>query len=568
MSDTMIVNQKVAPIFAQHALHTPIAYLERTAARTPDKVAVVDEAGTCTFAELLILSRRAASAIACRRGADAGGPLGTVTPFPVVVFMEKGIDMLAAFMGTLMAGGFYVPVDPAAPAARAAGIFSTLVDASGTGDPGAAERHAGAAAGDAPAPLVIANAATIEGARAVFPAAEVVDVEDLMAKPVDRDLLVRRARTLIDTDPAYVLFTSGSTGVPKGVAVSHRAICGFIDSFVDTFGIRETDVLGNQAPFDFDVSVKDIYSALATGATLSILPRRLFSAPAELVAAVRDRGVTVMVWAAAALCLVTSLHALDDAELPQVRLVMFSGEVMPRRHLERWLERLPEATFVNLYGPTEITCNCLYHVVDRTRAYRHGLPLGEPFANRRVLVLDEQGRPVGAPGAVGELYVGGPNIALGYLGNPERTAAAFVRDPVAPATGGTVYRTGDMVRVGEAGELFFCGRTDNQIKHQGHRIELEEIDAAFEALPGVDRCRCVYHEQRKRIYAFFEGDAEEAPLRQAVAERLPQPMMPARIIPIEQMPLSKNGKVDRRALLERVATRRRAADPRSARRAG
>lgn len=522
--------------------HTPIEYLERSARLFPNKTAVIDEFGTCTYNELLERSRAIAQGLLAADAQSnasgnpetcAAGSVNAPAPQPVVVFMEKRIDMLASFLGALMAGRFYVPVDPSVPAERARNVYATLAN----GMPGEN------------GPVVIANTDTITAARAIFPEGRVALVDDLLQHTVDSAALENVARSLVSSNPAYVLFTSGSTGMPKGVAVSHRSICGFVDAFVEAFDIRDDDVIGNQAPFDFDVSVKDIYGALATGATIVLLPRRLFSAPAQLVDALREHKVTVMTWAVAALCLVSSLHGLDHAPLPSVRLVLFSGEVMPRKHLARWLEHLPEVTFANLYGPTEITCNCLYHIVDRSRAYLDGLPLGEPLGDRRILVLDEGMQPVSEPGQVGELYVGGPNIALGYYADPARTEGAFMPNPIPGALPETAYRTGDLVRIGEGGELFFSGRADNQIKHQGHRIELEEIDAAFERCPGVERCRCAYNERFKRIHAFFEGSAEIDELRRAVSSMLPGPMVPASIERVERMPLTKNGKVDRRALL-------------------
>ena len=535
----------------RYRVSTPLTYLERAARTRPESVAVVDETGSYTYRELEAMSERVGSALLemqttladASDTAVAPAPATAPTrPQPVAIFMEKSAHMLAAFLGTLMAGGFYVPVDPGTPAERAASIFGTLSSDSAT-------------------PLVIANKETSEAAHACFPAARIFTVEELLVHSRNTEALAAQARALVDTTPAYVLFTSGSTGTPKGVAVSHRAICGFIDGFVETFDIRAHDIMGNQAPFDFDISVKDIYGSLAAGATLAILPRRLFSAPAELVEALRERQVTVLVWAVAALCLVSSLHALDGGELPNIRLVLFSGEVMPQPHLVRWMQKLPDATFANLYGPTEVTCNCLYHVVDRNRAYPGSLPLGNAFPNRRVLVLDEAGHPVTKPGQEGELYVGGPDIALGYYGDRKRTEAAFVQNPLAHALPETLYKTGDRVSVGEGGELFFCGRIDNQIKHLGHRIELEEIDAAFEREPGVERCRCAYDEDRHRIYAFYEGTAEGRELRAAVAKRLPIPLVPARAICVDAMPLTKNGKVDRRALLALVTLRGASAAP-------
>lgn len=532
-----MTNSAHDPLAPLPGVATPLAYLRRAASERPGSIAVTDENLAITYAELAGMSERAGTALlellSHQRVVNPKG--NGNTPYPVVLLMEKGAGMLAAMLGTLMAGGFYVPIDPATPPERLTSMLETLSSAG--------ER-----------PLVVEHDAS-PAAIEVLGGVPTLSLDALLSHRVDRSALARAVGEIVDSDPAYVIFTSGSTGAPKGVAVSHRAICGFIDSFVSTFGIRPDDVLGNQAPFDFDVSVKDVYGALAAGATLAILPRRLFSAPAELVRVLLERNITVMVWAAAALCLVSGLHALEDISLPSVRLVMFSGEVMPLAHLKRWMEQVPNATFVNLYGPTEICCNCLYHVVDRTRTYPGSLPLGSALPNRRVLVLDESGTQVARPGSEGELYVGGSGIALGYYGNPERTARAFVSNPLSEALPETLYRTGDLVHVDESGELFFAGRVDNQIKHLGHRIELEEIDAAFEQEEGVTRCRCAYDANRKRIYAFIEGAPDETALHNAIVRRLPTPMQPARVIRVDSMPLTKNGKVDRQALLASVTRR-------------
>ena len=496
--------------------HNVLEYLERAALTRADVCAVSDEHARLTYRELLDEARSRGCALSAL-GAGAQ---------PVMVFMEKSARTLATLLGTLYAGGFYVPVDPAAPDMRLASMYATL----GT-------------------PLVVVGDTTRERARAALPDARLVEADDLTAQ-VDTALLERIRAHMLDCDPAYVLFTSGSTGAPKGVAVSHRAIIDFIDTFTATFGFTCDDVFANQAPFDFDVSVKDIYSALATGGELAIVPRRLFSQPAALVEYVDACHATVMTWAVAALCLVSSLHALDGQGLPHVRRVLFSGEVMPLKHLAIWMEHLPQAQFVNLYGPTEITCNCTYHEVERGRIYDKSLPLGRPFANRQVMLLDGDDRLVTQPGIQGEICVCGASVALGYYAAREQTERAFVRNPLQQAFPQVMYRTGDMGTYDSNGDLFFCGRKDNQIKHMGHRIELEEIDAAFERCGGVTRCRCSFDPEKSRIHAFYEGDADSSELLARIHEELPVFMHPASLEHVDEMPLTKNGKVDRRAMLD------------------
>ena len=499
--------------------HNVLEYLERCALTRAEACAVSDEHARLTYRELLDAARSRGCALAAL-GASAQ---------PVMVFMEKSARTLATLLGTLYAGCFYVPVDPAAPDMRLASMYATLGN-----------------------PLVVVDDTTRERARAALPDARLVEADGLAAQ-VDTALLERIRAHVLDCDPAYVLFTSGSTGAPKGVAVSHRAIIDFIDTFIATFGFTCDDVFANQAPFDFDVSVKDIYSALATGGELAIVPRRLFSQPAALVEYVDACHATVMTWAVAALCLVSSLHALEGQGLPYVRRVLFSGEVMPLKHLAIWMERLPQAQFVNLYGPTEITCNCTYHEVERGRTYDKSLPLGRPFANRQVMLLDGDDRLVTQPGIQGEICVCGASVALGYYAAREQTEHAFVRNPLQQAFPQVMYRTGDMGAYDGNGDLFFCGRKDNQIKHMGHRIELSEIEVQMTAVSGVDRALCAYLEDKGKILAFYTGSAEKNDIVAALRDLLPAYMIPNLFMQVDAMPLNKNGKIDRAALLAQYA---------------
>ena len=496
-----------------------LEYLEDSATRSPDSTAAIDEHGSLTYSQLQERCHRVGSALAAE-GAFGKG---------VIVAMEKGIDALTAQLGVLYAGGFYVPADPGIPEARLRPIVEALGGATVVVDEPTAQRL---------------SEMELDLDMRLF--------GNLVSHEVDGDALATIRDKSLETMPAYALFTSGSTGVPKGVVISHHAIISFIDAFVSTQGIESSDRIGNQAPFDFDVSTKDIYSTLATGATLVIIPRRLFMEPVALVSYLEEHRVTVLIWAVAALCIVSTYHALGVADLSSIRRVMFSGETMPRRHLKEWRKGLPQATFVNLYGPTEITCNCLYHVLDPDRSYEDGVPLGISFPHCDVVLADDEGHAVTEPGVEGNLLVRGPSLALGYLGQPELTAKAFVQNPLVDLYPDRTYRTGDMASLDENGDLFFRGRRDNQIKYQGHRIELEDVEHAIELMPGVDRCRCVFDERRKLLHALYEGDADAAELANQTRTSLPHFMQPTTLRHIDSMPLTKNGKVDRKQLADMV----------------
>lgn len=465
----------------------------------------------------------------CHISRTVGGALARLIQprRPVAVYMEKGCPALCAFFGIVYAGGFYAYFNPELPAVRLQQIQSVLQ-----------------------APFVITDQSHRAAIESVFPPEAILMVEDLMSSTADQSPLAAIRAAMIDTDPLYINFTSGSTGLPKGVLVSHRSVLDFIDVFTDTFSFTQADRIGNQAPLDFDVSVKDIYSALKLRATLVFVPRRLFSRPKELLDFLCEHQVTTLIWAVSALCLISTFHGLDYRTPDTVRNVLFSGEVMPLKHLNTWREHLPHAQFVNLYGPTEITCNCTYHILDRVRDYSGGIPIGRPFPNEEVFLLDENDREIHDPEVIGELCVRGTALALGYYRAPEQTAAAFVPDPRNPAYPELIYRTGDLARYTPQGELLYSGRKDFQIKHLGHRVELEEIERAVSALPGVERCCCVYQEERQKIHGFYMGELSPSDLRRQVKEQLPYFMVPSTLTAVDQFPLTKNGKIDRKLLLK------------------
>ena len=491
-------------------------FLERSAARLPDKTAVVEGAQTLSYTQLL------------NRGKAAGTALSSyIHPRkPTGVYMEKGIDALTAFLGIVYAGGCYSMLPPELPDRRLAQMQSVLS-----------------------AEVIVTTQLLLQKARALFPEARVLTIEALCEAQSDEVHLQAVRRRMIDTDPLYINFTSGSTGTPKGIAVAHRSVIDFIPCFTELFHITEQDRIANQAPFDFDVSVKDIYSALAVGATLVIVPRSLFSVPVRLLDYLCLTEVTTMIWAVSALCLITTFHGLDYRTPRSVDKILFSGEVMPQKALRDWRSHLPDAAFVNLYGPTEITCNCTYHVLQKDRDYSEGIPIGTPFPNEDVFLLNDNNEPINTPGETGRIMVRGIALALGYYGMPEKTAASFIQNPLNGAYPETVYETGDLGAYNESGELMYRGRRDGQIKYMGHRVELQEIESAMERIDGVDRCVCVFDAEKKRLKGYYVGEIKPAELSAALHRELPLFMVPGYLGRLEAIPLTKNGKADRQRIL-------------------
>jgi D-alanine--poly(phosphoribitol) ligase subunit 1 len=514
---------KVSTQKGESVVTNVLSYLEHSAACTPDKTAVIDPEGSCTYARLMQSAQAVGSALShC-----------AVPRQPVVVWMEKSISALTAFFGIVYAGGFYVYISPDQPRSRLEQILSVAQPS-----------------------VVISSAEGVKQWTEEGLPGKALCYDELVNAPVETERLNQIRRTSFDTDPLYCNFTSGSTGVPKGVAVCHRSVIDFIGVFPELFHITGEDVIANQAPFDFDVSVKDIYSAMKTGATLVLVPKKYFSVVTQLLDYLCEHQVTTLIWAVSALCLVAQFRGFTYRVPERVNKVLFSGEQMPIKFLRQWQEYLPNATYVNLYGPTEITCNCTYHVIDRAVEEGEILPIGRAFPNEKVFLLDADNRLITKPEVQGELCVAGTALALGYWNAPEQTAKAFVNNPLNPNYPERIYRTGDLAYYGENGELYFAGRKDFQIKHMGHRIELEEIEAAINRQDGVERCCCVYDHERSRLTAFYVGTPDPKELKKSLYALLPAYMIPNAMKQLPELPITANGKLDRKALLAEAGRKR------------
>ena len=441
----------------------------------------------------------------------------------IAIFIEKNINCLRAMFGSAYANACYTVLDVNSSVSRLSQIICTLqpecviVDKESTGKWPLEDIH----------PLEIE---TMLEAQAVLPELEAAH------------------RTMCDTDPLYILFTSGSTGVPKGTVVCHRSVIAYCTSVIETFGIDETTVWGSQTPLYFSMSILDVFTTVMSGATYCIIPRMYFSFPALLMQYLNEKRVNSIYWVPSALGIVANFRTFDAIRPEYLKLVLFAGEVMPVKQLNVWRRALPDVCFANLYGPTEITDTCTYFVVDRDFDDRDSLPIGIPFDNCDVLVIKENGGQV-LPGEkeTGELCVRGSFLGLGYYNNPEKTAKVFTQNPLNTSYPELIYHTGDLVSYNDRNELVYYGRKDFQVKHMGYRIELGEIEANINAIEGINECACVYVDSQ--IVLFYQAPKLDVEcVRRETKERLVSYMQPTRIICLPALPHNANGKIDRKKL--------------------
>ena len=493
------------------------SYLEDTCMKYKDKIAVKYKDEYLTYNDFLTNVYVVGTSLS----------KDVINNEPIVVFMDKGIKSLESFFGILYSGGCYSLINPEFPDDRIKQIKEVLK-----------------------VKKIITCEKYYERAINLFNDCKVFKIDELKKGTFDIDLLNKIKQNKIDVDPVYINFTSGSTGIPKGVVVSHKSIIDFINKFTKLFNITDKDIIANQAPFDFDVSVKDIYSSIFVGATLVLIPKEYFSNPTIILDYLDNNNTTTMIWAVSALCLITTFHGLNYKVPNKVNKIIFSGEIMPLKHLSVWMEKLPNAMFANVYGPTEITCNCTYHIIDKKRIYVDYIPIGIPFSNERVFLLSEEDKLITNNDELGEICVSGSCLALGYYNNEKQSKKSFVQNPINNNYFERIYRTGDLGKYNENNELIFCGRKDFQIKYLGHRIELEEIDRAIMNVDGITRVCTIFNEEKSKIYSFYVGTLETKDLRSILQEKLPIYMIPTKFIKLDNLPLTKNGKIDRKKLFD------------------
>lgn len=509
-------------IRGERRMYTIIEHLDRSAAVNPDKAVYINKDRQITFKELASCARSAATAIT-----------GLVKPGkPVAVFASRSFYTPACFLGITMAGCFYAPMDPDAPEARLRQILDVVR-----------------------ADIMLADREHAEKAKAIGFSGRIVFMEDIVQTAVDEEAISRAMSTITDDSPMYVLFTSGSTGRPKGVLTSHRSVLCYLDGLQEVIGLDESDVIGNQAPFDYIAAIRDLYFPLITGATTVMLDPSEFAMPRQLIGKLSDAGVTTLCWSATGLEIPAKLGAFDEESadpseklsLPPLKRVVYSGSVISNTLLRKWQDAFPDTVFINQYGPTEATGSCTYYVIDHPVEPDEVISIGKAYKHYQMLLLDSDDKEP-ATGETGEICVKGPALALGYYDAPEQTAAVFVDNPLQNHYRERIYRTGDIGRMSEDGNLYFLGRKDRQFKHLGHRVEPEEIEQKSMLIEGIDDCMCAYNEASKTIFLFYTGTASSRDIALALRAELPSYMVPRRIKCLEEMPRLPNGKIDRKAV--------------------
>ena len=495
-----------------------IELFEETVRKYPQKVAVIDKDREIVFSDLRGKSLQLASALMA---------LGIGQNRPVGVFLDKSIESVYADLGILYAGDFYMNLDIKTPAERIRNILQLVEPAA-----------------------IISTTRQIKPIEGIIPSTMKVILLDEAGEGADVDAadIIGRLSTIIDTDPSCIINTSGSTGTPKGVVLNHKSFFDFIDWAIDTFHFGDDLVMGSLSPIVFDIYSFELCMLMAKASTLVVLPAHLAAFPAKILEVLEQQKVNFLFWVPTIMVNIANMDLLSAFKLESLRTVWFAGEVFPTKQYNYWHHHLPEVTFANLYGPIEITLDCTYYIINKEIPDEEPLPIGYPCRNTDILILDDEDRAVKEPGVEGELCVRGTSLAMGYYNNPEKTAAAFVQNPLNKAYPELIYRTGDIVCMNDEGLIMFKGRKDNIVKHMGYRTDLGEIEhVIINTLKLVKNGCIVYNQSEKQITLFYEA-ADEIPVsefRLQIGKVLPKYMIPTAFHHLEQLQRNANGKIDR-----------------------
>ncbi|EOX9270192.1 amino acid adenylation domain-containing protein [Campylobacter upsaliensis] len=490
-------------------------FLQKSVKKFPQKMLFKEMGGvSITYKEFDDLSQKVATKLL---NTLAKEPIQS----PILIILPKSINTLISFFGVAKSGNFYTLLDEKMPLERIEKIIKVLK----------------------PKAFITSKSLNL---KLDLPT---LYTEDFESYERDEEALIKARLKHIDTNLLYVFFTSGSTGLPKGVSISHKSVIDYAFWVSEEFELDENEIIANQAPLYFDNSILDIFPTIKEGGSVHLVPNSLFAFPLKVLEYLENEEVNTIFWVPSVLIYFANTQALEKFKLEKLKKVLFCGEIMPNKQLNYWRTHLPHTLFANLYGPTEITDVCCFYKVDREFKDEELLPIGKACKNTELLVFDENKNFINEAGKKGELYVRGTSLSLGYYNDIEKTKAAFIQNPLHHNYLDLLYKTGDIVAYNEFGELLCYGRLDNQIKFKGHRIELGEIEAVLNSHEKIKNSACIFKDDK--LIAFYESE-EELDLKGFCKQKLPPYMIASSFVRVEKFALNANGKIDRKILSERA----------------
>lgn len=496
-----------------------IEYFIETVKNFPDRTAVIDGERRFSFGELDAKTRQLAKVIVdtcqCQNR-------------PIAMFMPKSAEALQTDLAITYSGNTYMNLDVKNPAERLGNILALIQ----------------------PAAVITNNRFKSIIEPIAGNSIKVINIDETSGNTdaPSADWFLNYIDNLIDTDPYCIINTSGSTGTPKGVVLNHKSFIDFMAQTFDEYRFSENDVIGSLSPVVFDIWSYEMCLLMGKGACIVVIPDTYSAFPVKILQLMQQHSVSYIFWVPTIMVNIANMGLLQQVDLPSLRLCWFAGEVFPTKQFNIWRHSLPQTTFANFYGPIEITLDCVYYTIDREIADDEPIPIGKPFRNTDILILDEHNQKITESNKEGELCIRGTSLAMGYYNNPEKTAAAFVQNPLNHSYPEIIYRTGDMVFINNRSEIVFKGRKDSLIKHMGYRIELGEIEhVIINTLKLVKNGCVVYNHQRKEITLYYEAENEltAAEFRKSIGNTLPKYMIPVVYHHLAELKRNTNGKIDR-----------------------
>lgn len=500
-----------------------IEYFFETVNKNPEKIALIDGENQISFLQLKNYSFTLAHTIIRSK---------QIINKPIAVFLPKNTQSVISNMAITISGNIYMNLDIKTPIDRIDNILKLVKPE-----------------------LLITNNSGQSLLGATFSEKLIINLDLIDLETTDSsDILFERLDKLIDADPYCIINTSGSTGTPKGVVLNHRSFIDFIEVSDEIFKFSQSEIIGSLSPLVFDIYSFELCMLMAKGSTIVLIPDTFAAFPVKIIELLNYQNVSFIFWVPTIMVNIANMNLLAGTNLSNLKLVWFAGEVFPTKQFNYWRKTLPNTLFANLYGPIEITLDCTYYIIDREFNDDEPLPIGIPYRNTDILILNDLDLPIEGD-EEGELCVRGTSLAMGYYNNPEKTAAAFVQNPLNNSYPEVIYRTGDIVSKNKYGEIVFKGRKDSLIKHLGYRIELGEIEHVVVNTLKLARNACVvYQFAKKEITLFYEAKDELNPkfLREQLSQKLPKYMIPSVYHRLSEMPRNTNGKIDRLFLKHQI----------------